>query len=96
MAKIHVVKQAYEADVVAFKVLDEREADILVFVEPGGARAMGDARWFYVGKFQATTKLFWASPEDVNVGDSNALKVFFVHEESEAKWMKDHVLRGQL
>jgi len=96
MAKIHVVKQAYEADVVAVKVVDEREADILVFVEPGGARAMGDTRWFYVGKFQATTKLFWASPGDANVGEANALKVFFVNEESEAKWVKDHRLRGQL
>ncbi|MEO8925667.1 MAG: DUF6150 family protein [Caulobacteraceae bacterium] len=91
MAKIHVVKQAYEADVLAAKVDDPRDADILVFLEPGGARAIGDARWFYTAKFQATTKLFWAGPED-----AGALKVFFVEAESEAKWVKDHGLRGQL
>jgi len=91
MAKIHVVKQAYEADVVAAKVVDPNEADIHVFLEPGGARALGDTRWFYAGKFQATTKLFWAGRED-----PNALKVFFVEEESQAKWVKDHALRGQL
>ena len=91
MAKIHVVKHAYEADVVAAKVIDASEADILVFLEPGGARALGDTRWFYAGKFQSTTKLFWAGRDD-----PNALKVFFVEEESQAKWVKDHVLRGQL
>ena len=91
MAKIHVVSQAYEADVVAAKVDRADEADILVFLEPGGARALGDTRWFYAGKFQSTTKLFWAGRED-----PNALKVFFVKEESQAKWVKDHVLRGQL
>ncbi len=91
MAKIHVVKRAYEADVVAAKVVDPAEADILVFLDPGGARAIGDTLWSYAGKFQATTKLFWAGRED-----PNALKVFFVEEASQAKWMKDHVLRGQL
>ena len=91
MAKIHVVRNAYEADVVAAKVLDAAEADIHVFLEPGGARALGDARWFYALKFGATCKLFWAGRDD-----ANALKVFFVKEESQAKWVKDHVLRGQL
>lgn len=91
MAKIHIVRQAYEADVLAVKVGDPGEADIHVFLEAGGARALGDTLWFYAPKFQATTKLFWATP-----GEAGALKVFFVAAESEAKWVKDHGLRGQL
>lgn len=91
MAKIHVVKNAYEADVVAAKVLDAGEADILVFLDPGGARALGDALWCYASKFSSTSKLFWAGRDD-----PDALKVFFVKEESQAKWVKDHPLRGQL
>ena len=91
MAKIHLVRQAYEADVVALKVMDAGEADILVFVEPGGARAIGDTHWFYAGKFQATTKLFWGGHRD-----AIALKVCFVKDESQAGWTKDHALRGQL
>lgn len=91
MAKIHVVKQAYEADVVAAEVADPGDADLLVFLDRGGAKALGDTRWCYAGKFRATTKLFWADRSD-----ANALKVFFVEEESQARWVKDHTLRGQL
>jgi hypothetical protein len=91
MAKIYVVKQAYEADVVAAKVADPGEADILVFLEPGGAGALGDTLWFHAGKFGATCKLFWTGRDD-----PKALKVFFVKERSEARWVRDHPLRGQL
>ena len=92
MAMICVVKVAHQADVKAVKVDQADEADILVFVEKSGARALGDTRWFYAGSvFACTTKLFWADRDD---GD--ALKVFFVDDESAARWTRDHTLRGRL
>ncbi len=91
MAKIHLVKQAYEADVVALEVADREEADLLVFVQPSGARALGDALWFHAGKFQSTVALFWAK-----LGEPHALKVCFVKEEIQAGWTRNHPLQGRL
>jgi hypothetical protein len=92
MAKIVLVKNAYEADVKAIKVASEHEADILVYMDKLGATALGDTRWYHVGLFQATTKLLW-----VGADDPGALKVFFVEDASQARWVtEDHPLRGQL
>jgi hypothetical protein len=92
VAKIFVVERDYQADIKAVKVDRAEEADILVFVEKNGARALGDTRWFYVGGiFSCTAKVFWADRDY-----PGALKVFFVDEESEAKWTTEHPLRGQL
>jgi Family of unknown function (DUF6150) len=92
MAMIAFVKTAYEADVKAVKVAGAEEADILVFVHKSGAKAIGDAQWFYVGNvFVCTAKIFWAAPDD-----PAALKVFFVDDPSQARWVRDHPLRGQL
>jgi hypothetical protein len=92
MAKIVVVKNAYEADVKAIKVASEHEADILVFMDKLGATALGDTRWYLVGLFQASTKLYWAAPDD-----PCDLKVFFVEDASQARWVtQDHPLRGRL
>lgn len=92
MAKVCIVKNAYEADVKAVQVARAEEADLLVFVETAGAKALGDTRWFYAGSvFACTTKLFWTNPDD-----PKALKVFFVDDESEARWTREHPLRGGL
>lgn len=91
MAKIFIVKRDYEADVKAVKVDSQDEADILVFVDKAGAKAIGDAHWYYVGsEFACTAKVFWAERDY-----PGAVKVFFVGEASEAKWIRDHPSRGQ-
>lgn len=92
MAKIYVTDGAHQADVQAFEVDREHQADLLVFVEKYQQNAKGDEEWFFVDHaHQADTKIYW-----VDQAHKADLEVFFVDQAHKAKWKKGHKLKGRL
>lgn len=91
MAKI-VVADKYDADVKAFKVQSEWDADIVVCVVDQYEEQGKDELWCFVdSQWDATTKLHWVDSE----WDAN-LKVAFSDSVWNAGWKTSHNLQGRL
>lgn len=82
----------FRADVKAFKVANDWDADLVVFVVDE-LRAQGeDALWCYVdNEWEATCKICWVSHEW-----EADLKVAFTDHEWEAGWKGAYNMQGRL
>jgi len=92
MAKIYVVNDKYDADVIAYQVRSPWDADISVYEVDSEWDANEDFLWFFVNSsYDASIKLYWADDS----WDAT-LKVCFVSDKWDAKWQTSNQWRGRL